>query len=60
MARRAARQRASQTNVGTTTGQAAAPLARPSALLDTRIIYCGDCLDQLRRLPDGCVDRRYL
>ncbi len=29
---------------------------RPSALLDTRIIYCGDCLDQLRKLPDACVD----
>ena len=28
----------------------------PSALVDTRIIYCGDCLDQLRKLPAGCVD----
>ena len=37
-----------------------APAARPSALLDTRIIYCGDCVDQLARLPDGCVDRLYL
>ena len=33
---------------------------RPSALLDTRIIYCGDCLDQLRRLPDHCVDLIYI
>ena len=33
---------------------------RPSALLDTRIIYCGDCLDRLAKLPDGCVDRLYL
>ena len=33
---------------------------RPSALIDTRVIYCGDCLDQLRRLPDQCVDRPYL
>ena len=33
--------------------------ARPSALLDTRIIYCGDCVDQLAKLPDGCVDRPY-
>jgi len=39
----------------------AAPVAgRPSALLDTRIIYCGDCLDQLRRLPDACVDLIYI
>jgi DNA modification methylase len=33
---------------------------RPSPLLDTRIIYCGDCLDQLRKLPDGCVDLIYI
>ena len=32
------------------------PSGRPSALLDTRIIYCGDCLDQLRKLPDACID----
>jgi site-specific DNA-methyltransferase (adenine-specific) len=34
--------------------------ARPSALVDTRIIHCGDCLDQLRKLPDGCVDLIYI
>ena len=34
--------------------------ARPSALLDTRIIYCGDCVDQLARLPGGSVDRVYM
>jgi hypothetical protein len=38
----------------------AAPAARPSSLLDTRIIYCGDCLDQLRKLPDVCVDLIYI
>jgi len=38
---------------------APAPL-RPSALLDTRLIYCGDCLDQLRKFPDGCVDLIYI
>jgi len=27
--------------------------ARPSALLDTRIILCGDCLEQLRREVDA-------
>ncbi len=35
-------------------------MARASSLLDTRIIYCGDCLDQLRQLPDGCVDLCYI
>lgn len=40
--------------------QPAAPAGRPSALLDTRIIYCGDCLDQLRKLPNACVDLIYI
>jgi hypothetical protein len=39
---------------------AAIPAGRPSALIDTRVIYCGDCLDQLRKLPDGCVDLIYI
>lgn len=34
--------------------------ARPSSLLDTRIVYCGDCLDQLRRLPNACIDLIYI
>ncbi len=38
--------------------QAAA--ARPSALVDTRVIYCGDNLDQLKKLPDACVDLIYI
>ena len=33
---------------------------RPSALLDTRIVYCGGCVDQLRKLPDCCVDLIYI
>src|SRR5438552_18507823 len=33
---------------------------KPSALLDTRVIYCGDCLDQLRKLPDACTDLIYI
>ena len=37
-----------------------APAGRPSSLIDTRIIYCGDCLDQLRKLPDACVDLIYI
>jgi DNA modification methylase len=34
--------------------------AKPSVLLDTRVIYCGDNLRQLRKLPDGCVDLIYI
>ena len=33
---------------------------RSSALVDTRVIYCGDCLDRLRTLPDACVDLIYI
>jgi hypothetical protein len=31
-------------------GTIAAPAGKPSALLDTRVIYCGDCVAQLRKL----------
>ena len=34
--------------------------ARPSALLDTRVVYCGDNLEQLQKLPDACVDLIYI
>lgn len=33
---------------------------RPSTLVDTRIVYCGDCLEQLRKLPVACVDLIYI
>ena len=33
---------------------------RRSAVVDTRVVFCGDNLDQLRRLPDGCVDLIYI
>ena len=36
------------------------PRGRPSALLDTRVVYCGDCLEPLRNLPDACVDLVYI
>jgi DNA modification methylase len=39
---------------------AAAPRQKPSALVDTRVIYCGDNLDQLKKLPDACVDLEYI
>jgi DNA modification methylase len=44
-------------------GAASEPVVRrdkPSALLDTPVIYCGDCLEQLRKLPAACVDLIYI
>ena len=35
-------------------------MAKPSALVDTRVIYCGDNLEQLEKLPDACVDLIYI
>lgn len=35
-------------------------MARSSALVDTKVIYCGDCIDQLRRLPDHSIDLIYI
>jgi len=35
-------------------------IAKPSNLLDTRVIYCGDNLDQLKKLPAACVDLIYI
>jgi site-specific DNA-methyltransferase (adenine-specific) len=34
--------------------------AKPSSLVDTRVIYCGDNIEQLLKLPDGCVDLIYI
>ncbi|MBN2136738.1 MAG: restriction endonuclease [Sedimentisphaerales bacterium] len=34
--------------------------SKPSSLVDTRVIYCGDNLDQLKKLPDNCVDLIYI
>jgi hypothetical protein len=36
------------------------PSPKPSSLVDTRVIYCGDCLDQLRRLPDACINLMHI
>ena len=33
---------------------------KPSAFIDTRVIYCGDNLEQLGKLPDACVDLIYI
>jgi DNA modification methylase len=33
---------------------------RVSALMDTQVIYCGDNLDELSKLPDSCIDLIYI
>jgi 16S rRNA G966 N2-methylase RsmD len=33
---------------------------RPSAIVDTRVIYCGDNLEQLKKFPDECIDLIYI
>lgn len=33
---------------------------KPSSLIDTRVIYCGDNLEQLARLPPQCIDLIYI
>jgi DNA modification methylase len=33
---------------------------KSSALVDTRLIYCGDNIDRLKNLPDACVDFIYI
>jgi DNA modification methylase len=33
---------------------------KSSAAVDTRVIYCGDNLEQLVKLPDACVDLIYI
>ena len=30
--------------------------SRPAPLVDPRVVDCGDLLEQLRHLPDACVD----
>ena len=34
--------------------------AKPASLVDTRVIYCGDNLEQLQKLPAACVDLIYI
>src|ERR1700686_378282 len=33
---------------------------KPSSVIDTRVIFCGDNLDKLRDLPDGSIDLIYI
>jgi len=34
--------------------------AKSSSLIDTKVIYCGDNLEQLKKLPENCVDLIYI
>ena len=34
--------------------------AKPSSLIDTRVVYCGDNLEQLKKLPENSVDLIYI
>ena len=36
------------------------PRLKSSALVDTRLIYCGDNLEQLKKFPKECVDLIYI
>jgi len=35
-------------------------VAKSSSLVDTRVVYCGDNLDQSQKLPAACVDLIYI
>ena len=35
-------------------------VSKQSSLLDTRVIYCGDNLEQLRRFPEACINLIYI
>jgi DNA modification methylase len=60
MAKKAAAKSAS----GGTTARCAdivpASRLKSSTILDTRVVYCGDNLEQLAKLPDACVDLIYI
>ena len=55
-----AKSKRSEEAVPTGRQKATPALAKPSALVDTRVIYCGDNLEQLKKLPDACVDLIYI
>jgi site-specific DNA-methyltransferase (adenine-specific) len=55
-----AKKKAVQTKIAKEPQPRAAVPYRPSALVDTRVIYCGDNLEQLQKLPDGCIDLIYI
>ncbi len=53
---------AKKSEASKSSGGASVPASRlkSSSLLDTRVVYCGDNLEQLAKLPDACVDLIYI
>jgi len=47
-------------SASTCSDRATRRLKRRPASIDTAVIYCGDNLDHLRKMPDGCVDLVYI
>src|SRR5258708_12096242 len=62
MAKKAAAKEVGSSRRDDRTAQRAVPTkpAKSSALLDTRVVYCGDNLESLAKLPDACVDLIYI
>lgn len=52
--------KATNANPATEENAKAPTSGRPSALIDTRVVYCGDNLEQLAKLLDRCVDLIYI
>lgn len=46
--------------MGKSSSSPASKPGKPSALVDSRVVYCGDNLEQLAKLPDACVDLIYI
>jgi len=35
------------------------PVKPRGLVFEPSVIYCGDCLEELKRLPDCCIDRDF-
>ncbi len=60
MARKKGKTKKSKTKKSKTKKAGRKKRAKRSSLIDTRVIWCGDCLEQLKKLPDNCVDLIYI
>jgi len=60
MAKKSTKKKAAKKTPKKSPGTQPKRATKQSAVVDTRVIYCGDNLDQLRKLPDGCVDLIYI
>lgn len=38
---------------------APSPCLKASSFIDTRVVYCSDNPEQIKKLPDACVDLNY-